>query len=124
MAKSASATWLPMVESYLLEREQLQMVLLLVDGEIGPTATDLAMLEWLRSREVPHSVVATKHDKVKPSQRDNRRRELAADCHLPPADVLWVSAAEGVGIAELRQRVRVWLASSDAPGAPTPRRRG
>jgi GTP-binding protein EngB required for normal cell division len=55
-------------------------------------------------------VVATKHDKVKPSQRNNRQRELAADCHLSPADVLWVSAAENVGIAELRQRVRVWLA--------------
>ena len=109
-AKSTRATWLPMVESYLLEREQLLMVLLLVDGEIGPTATDLAMLEWLRGNEVPHTVVATKHDKIKPSQRNNRQRELAADCHLAAADVLWVSAAENVGIAELRQRVRVWLA--------------
>jgi GTP-binding protein len=51
LAKATSATWLPMVESYLLEREHLQMVLLLVDGEIGPTATDVAMLEWLRSRK-------------------------------------------------------------------------
>ena len=109
-AKSTRERWLPMVESYLLEREQLQMALLLVDGEIGPTATDLAMLEWLRTKEVPHAVVATKHDKVKPSQRNNRQRELAADCLLPAADVLWVSAAERFGIAQLRRRIRGWLA--------------
>ena len=34
------ADWGPMIEHYLLERECLQMVMVLVDGEIGPTKLD------------------------------------------------------------------------------------
>ena len=110
VSKSTRATWLPMIEGYLLEREHLVLVLLLVDGEIGPTASDLHMLEWLRDHELPHAVIATKHDKVKSSQRDKRQREFSAACQLPLADVLWVSATENIGITELRGLVREWLA--------------
>lgn len=103
------AKWGPMIEDYLLEREELRMVLVLVDGEVGPTALDLGMLEWVRHNEIPHSVIATKHDKVKSSKRNRRRSEVAERCDLEPADVLWVSAARNVNIDLLRARVRAWL---------------
>ena len=54
------------------------MVMVLVDGEVGPTALDQSMLEWLRSEGLPHQVIATKHDKVKAAQREKRKRQLAA----------------------------------------------
>jgi GTP-binding protein len=102
----ASATmrhsWQRMVEQYLLEREQLVQILALVDGEIGPTKLDVQLLEWLASYERPFTVVATKHDKVKSSQRDKRKRELAAACGLEPSEVIWVSAHKGVGVDRLR----------------------
>ena len=67
--KAAKDTWGPMIEAYLLEREELRMVAVLVDGAIGPTKLDVQMLEWLRFHEVPHTVVATKHDQVGPPAR-------------------------------------------------------
>ncbi len=94
--------WSEMIEGYLLEREPLVMVFVLVDGEIGPTPLDVQMLDWLRENEVPHTVVATKIDKVRSSHRQNRRRELAAGCRLEPGDIVWVSAAKGVNIDQLR----------------------
>lgn len=103
------ASWQKMAEEYLLEREELSMVLVLVDGEIGPTPLDQQMLDWLRANTRPHSVIATKHDKVKASQRDKRKRELAAACDLIPSDIVWVSAAKGTGIDRLRDLVRLWL---------------
>ncbi len=103
------AAWQPMLERYLLERQQLQMILVLVDGEIGPTKLDLKMLDWLRSRTRPHVVIATKHDKVKSSHREKRKRELAGACQLEPGDVIWVSAAKGTGIDRLRGLVNLWL---------------
>ena len=103
------SAWPEMIEGYLLEREQLTMVMVLVDGEIGPTKLDVQMLEWLRAHEVPHTVVATKHDKVKSSQRDRRKRDLAKGCSLEPGDVVWTSAAKNVGIDRLRDLVRSWL---------------
>jgi GTP-binding protein len=103
------AKWQKMMERYLLEREELVMILVLVDGEIGPTKLDVQMLDWLRSHALPHSVVATKHDKVRSSHREKRKRELAAACDLEPSDVVWVSAAKGTGIDRLRGLVRLWL---------------
>jgi GTP-binding protein len=104
------SAWGPMIESYLLDRDELQMTMVLVDGEIGPTKLDTQMLDWLRSHELPHSVVATKHDKVKSSQRENRKRQLAKGCMLEPGDIVWVSAAKGTGIDRLRSLVRAWVA--------------
>lgn len=94
--------WAPMIEGYLLERDCLVMVFVLVDGEIGPTKLDVQMLEWLRDNDVPHTVVATKSDKVKSSKKRTRKRDLAAGCRLDPGDIVWVSATTGVNIDRLR----------------------
>ncbi len=98
--------WQRRLEMYLTQREGLVMVLLLVDGEVGPTKLDLEMLAFLRGHTIPIQVVATKHDKVKSSQRDKRKKELAAKCGLTPKDVIWVSADKNVGIDRLRLFVR------------------
>jgi GTP-binding protein len=103
------ASWQRLIERYLLERERLTMVLVVVDGEIGPTKLDLQLLDWLRSKALPHTVIATKHDKVKSSQRDKRKRDLAAGCELAVSDVVWVSATKGTGLDRLRELVRLWL---------------
>ena len=47
-SKTVRQGWPAMIEGYLLERENLAMVFVLVDGEIGPTKLDVQMLEWLR----------------------------------------------------------------------------
>ena len=105
------STWDKMIEGYLLGRESLRMVVVLVDGEIGPTKLDAQMLDWLRHHEVPHHVVATKHDKVKPSTLGHRRKVVAAACDLLPEDVTWVSAAKGTGLDALRDLVKLWLSA-------------
>jgi len=102
--------WQKMIEGYLLERESLVMVFVLVDGEIGPTKLDQQMLDWLRENDIPHTVVATKGDKVKSSKRTTRKRELAHACQLEPGDVVWVSTHNGANIDTLRSLVTSHLA--------------
>ena len=102
--------WPAMIEGYLLEREPLVMVFVLVDGEIGPTSLDQQVLDWLRDAEVPHTVVATKSDKVKSAKRQRRRRDLAEGCMLDTGDIVWVSAAKGIGIERVRDLVLMHLA--------------
>jgi GTP-binding protein len=97
--------WQKMIEGYLLDREELVNVFVLVDGEIGPTKLDVQMLTWLRASEIPHTVVATKHDKVKSAKRATRKKDLAAGCMLESGDIVWVSASKGVGIEQLRSLV-------------------
>ena len=108
-AKSVRGDWPAMIEGYLLEREELAMIFVLVDGAIGPTKLDTQMLDWLRYNTLPHTVVATKHDKVKSSKRATRKKELAAGCQLDPGDVVWVSSTKNDGIDRLRGMVRTHL---------------
>jgi GTP-binding protein len=107
-SKTVRRGWPAMIEGYLLERENLVMVFVLVDGEIGPTKLDVQMLEWLRYNGVPHTIVATKMDKVKSAKRATRRKDLAAGCLLDVGDIVWVSATKGDGIDTLRSLVRTW----------------
>ncbi len=115
VSKATRASWQGMIEGYLLDREPLAMVIALVDGEVGPTKLDLQMLGWLRDHALPHTVVATKHDKIRSAHREKRKREVAAACDLERSDIVWVSATTGVGIDRLRDLVRLWLV---APGIP------
>ncbi len=108
-AKSVKGDWPAMIEGYLLEREELAMVFVLVDGAIGPTRLDVQMFEWLRYHSIPHTAVATKLDKVKSSKRAGRKKELATGCRLDQGDIVWVSAATGDGIEALRSLVRTWV---------------
>jgi len=109
VAANKRAKWQKMMEDYLLEREQLARILVLVDGEIGPTKLDLQMLDWLRAEELDHTVIATKHDKVKAAKRQKRKKDLAEACRLETGDIVWVSAAKGTGIDRLRGLVLEWL---------------
>lgn len=108
-AKNIKRDWPAMIEGYLLDRANLAMVFVLVDGPIGPTSLDVQMLDWLRYHGVAHTVVATKFDKVKSSKRATRKKELAAGCQLDQGDVVWVSASKGDGIDTLRSLVRTWV---------------
>ena len=68
------------------------------------------MLDWLRDNDVPHTVVATKTDKVKSSQRQRRKRELAEGCRLDPGDIVSVSATKGAAnLDQLRALVLAHL---------------
>ncbi|CAN5794094.1 ribosome biogenesis GTP-binding protein YihA/YsxC [soil metagenome] len=112
-------SWQQMMEEYLLTRKPLVMILVLVDGEVGPTKLDVQMLDWLRANGRAHTVVATKHDKVKSAQSAKRKGELADGCGLSSSDIVWVSATAGTGVDRLRSLVRGWL----TPPRPAPQGR-
>ncbi len=99
------AGWQAMIETYLSERAPLKAVVLLVDAEVGPTKLDHQMVDWLRAMGLPHRIVATKADQVKPSRALKQRKDVAADLGLHANDIAWVSAAKGTGIPDLRREV-------------------
>lgn len=103
------AKWQAMIEGYLLGRNTLRMVFVLVDAEVGPTKLDHHMIDWLRHRAIPCRIVATKADKVKPSRQLAQRRDVATALGLQPADIAWVSSSKGNGINDLRYEVAALL---------------
>jgi GTP-binding protein len=109
VSKQDRASWQRRMDDYLLHRAELRLVLVLVDGEIGPAKLDVELLAWLREHALPVQIVATKHDKVKSSKRERRKRELAAGCDIAPGEVIWTSVERGVGLDRLRDVVRTAL---------------
>ena len=53
-----------MIRGYLLEREQLVNVFVLVDIRLEPQAIDLEFINWLGVSSIPFAIVFTKADKL------------------------------------------------------------
>lgn len=53
-----------MISSYILQREQMVNLFLLIDSRHEPQKIDLEFLEWLGENGVPFSIVFTKVDKL------------------------------------------------------------
>lgn len=53
------------IESYILQREQMTNLFVLVDSRLAPQAIDLEFTEWLGENGIPFAIVFTKADKLK-----------------------------------------------------------
>ena len=52
------------IESYILGREQMTCLFLLIDSRLEPQRIDLAFIEWLGENGIPFAIVFTKADKL------------------------------------------------------------
>ena len=66
--RSEIQKWGQMIEKYLLNRQELCAIIMLVDIRHNPSENDLQMYEWLRHYGYDIIIAATKHDKLKRSQ--------------------------------------------------------
>lgn len=53
-----------MITSYILEREQMTLLFLLIDIRLEPQKIDLEFIEWLGENGIPFAIIFTKADKV------------------------------------------------------------
>lgn len=102
VSKTKREQWGKFIESYLMNRETLRLVMQLVDLRHPPSKDDQAMYEWLRHNDVPVIVVATKADKIPKSRWPKHikivRETLGMDKGVQP---LMFSSELGLGKDEL-----------------------
>ena len=53
------------IEDYILEREQMTNLFLLIDSRLEPQKIDLEFMEWLGENGIPLSIIFTTADKLK-----------------------------------------------------------
>lgn len=63
------------IKGYILGREQMTNLFVLIDSRLKPQAIDLEFMQWLGENGVPFSIVFTKLDKLSP----NAGKKLTAD---------------------------------------------
>lgn len=99
-------TWKPMVESYLQTRQEIRLVILIVDTRRGASADDLALLDWLDYHHIPSLIVLTKADKLSQIERARQKKALANLPLLSGRNLLFFSAVTGEGKEELWRMIQ------------------
>lgn len=93
-----------LIEGYVLDRQQLTCLFVLIDIRHDPQKIDVEFLDWLGEHEIPFAIVFTKADKLGPVAA---QRKVDAYCkellltwsQLPPVFV--TSSEKAVGRQEL-----------------------
>ena len=85
-----------MISGYILQREQLVNLFVLVDIRLEPQKIDLEFIEWLGQSGVPFSIVFTKADKLSNGKASSnveayKKKLLETWEELPP---IFVTSAE------------------------------
>ena len=84
------------IEDYILEREQMTNLFVLIDSRLEPQKIDLEFMEWLGENGIPFAIIFTKADKLKGGRLkmniNSYLRELGKQWEeLPP---YFISSAE------------------------------
>ena len=74
--KTVQKKWQDLVEQYLTTRENLLMVVLILDIRRKPTDLDLHMQEWLEQYEIEYALVATKADKLSQAEQSKQLKKI------------------------------------------------
>ena len=68
IAKTKRQEWKKLINDYILNRENLMCLFLLIDSRLPPQKNDLSFIEFLGSSSIPFIILFTKTDKIKPKQ--------------------------------------------------------
>lgn len=101
VSKSIKATFGKMIEDYVINRENLRLVFLLVDYRHKPTEDDVLMYNFLKYYNKKVIIIATKSDKIKNSERAKCKKIILDTLKLQEGDRLIITSSEkreGLGL--------------------------
>lgn len=102
VSKDEKVKWGRIIEEYLYERENLRLVILLVDSRHEPTSDDVLMFQWIKASKKRVVVVATKTDKLTKNQLSKNTHIIKKTLSMEADDKLVLFSAEtGAGKDEL-----------------------
>ena len=100
-----------MIERYLSGREELKLVLLVIDIRHAPSKDDVLMFNWLKHYGIRFCIVCTKADKIPKSQWDKHIKLVKETLGASKQDqVVLFSSETGNG------REEVWSIIANAAG--------
>ena len=104
VSKSQRAVFRSMIEGYILNRQNLVNLFVLVDCRLEPQAIDVEFINWLGASRVPFTIIFTKADKIGPnvlaSKVDAYKNHLLQTWETLP-DMLVSSAVSKMGQEEI-----------------------
>lgn len=106
VSKAVKASFGKMIEGYIKERKQLELVFLLVDFRHKPTQDDVMMYQFLKYYQKHVCIIATKADKVKRSEYSKNKKLILETLNLASEDCFILTSAETkLGINEVLEKI-------------------
>ena len=96
--------WGPLIETYFMTRDNLRVVILLVDSR-RVQASDRDMLAWVMKLNIPMMLVATKADKIPRGKRKQTIQELQEGLGVEN-EPTFLSAYTGEGKSQVLSQLR------------------
>jgi len=104
LSKTKRYAFEKMIKDYILKRENLICLFVLIDCRLSPQKIDLEFMEWLGENGVPFVMVFTKADKLKRNEKEvcmqNYHNEMLKTWSSTPISFL-TSAEKRIGRDEL-----------------------
>ncbi|WBY64656.1 MAG: putative GTP-binding protein EngB [Thermocaproicibacter melissae] len=97
--------WAELIEGYFAQERDFRLVVQIIDMRRDPTDDDMAMLAFLRSREIPFLIAASKSDKLNATQRAKMTsvfQKIASQCGT---EFVPFSAISGEGVEQIQKKI-------------------
>ena len=108
--KQTKAKFGLMIEEYLINREELKRVFLIIDYRNKPMEDDILMYNFLKYYHKEVTIVATKYDKVAQSKRAKIEKNLTSAFELQDTDnIAYFSSVTKKGKDEITNIINTYL---------------
>ena len=97
-----------LIQNYLINRENLKQVFVLIDCKIGIKDTDIDILDIISENNKPFSIILTKIDKCAASFVDKQRKSLISllkNYKLYFNNILSSSSSKNIGIVDIQKEI-------------------
>ncbi len=111
-SKSKRKNWPLLVEPFLQNRKQLQIIIFLLDIRRLPNEHDKMLNEWIKNLiDIKAVYVLTKTDKISKNQVQNNKLKIALELFVDQNDFIYYSVIKNIGKIELLRRIENLLTS-------------
>ena len=94
VSKTEKEKWGQIIEKFLVNRNDLKEVVLIVDIRHEPTAQDVIMYDWIKSFGYSGIVIATKADKISKGNYQKHLKIIKNKLNIENPDLLHLYSAE------------------------------
>jgi GTP-binding protein len=101
--------WGPMVETYLLSRNNLKTVIVTIDIRRTPAREETNLFNWLSYHKIPFLPVLTKSDKLSKIKQKTQKEKIAQQLLIPHKKLILFSAKTAQGKKSLWEYVDGFL---------------
>ena len=104
-SKLEQQRWGKMIDTYLEVSKNIAAAILLVDIRHVPTNQDVQMLDYLTFNNIPVTIVATKYDKIKKTERTKKLQDIATTLKIGIENIYLISSETAYGKDNIVSRI-------------------